>query len=104
MPYLRETLEASTPPSIALEAIERYLQSKHNTLNLLVPLSALGLPSNLELEKPVNVEFVPARRMGRRKSSCAVRISRHLARSARRLMPPSAIGSRTLRPRHYFRS
>lgn len=70
MPYLRETIEAPTPPSIALEAIERYLQSKHNTLKLLVPLNALGLPSNLELEKPVRVQFTPGRRnklmLGRR--------------------------------------
>lgn len=70
MAYLRETIEAPTPPSIALAAIERYLESKGNTLNLVVPLSALGLPSNLELEKPVTVHFKPARRnklmLGRR--------------------------------------
>jgi hypothetical protein len=70
MAYLRELIEAQSPPSLALAAIERYLASKRNVLNLIVPLGALGLPSNLELEKPVYVQFMPARRnklmLGRR--------------------------------------
>ena len=70
MAYLRETIEVPTPPSIALAAIERYLASKENILNLVVPLSALGLPSGLEIEKPVKVQFKPSRRsklmLGRR--------------------------------------
>ncbi len=70
MAYLRELIEAESPPSLALAAIERYLESKGNVLSLIVPLNALGLPSSLELKKPVCVNFVPARRnklmLGRR--------------------------------------
>lgn len=59
MTHIHECILIESPPSIALPAIERYLESKGNTLNLTLPLKSLGLPTELELSREVKVEFVP---------------------------------------------
>jgi hypothetical protein len=48
---------ADSPPSIALGSMERYLNAKSRVLDLVVPLKGLGLPTELELERAVTVEF-----------------------------------------------
>jgi hypothetical protein len=62
MPHITERIEVASPPSIAADGIERYLRSKDDVIDLVVPLRALGLPTELELERPAKVEFLANRR------------------------------------------
>lgn len=57
MKQILERASVACPPSIALDVIERYLRSRANVLDLLVPLKALSLPSALALERSVTVVF-----------------------------------------------
>ena len=57
MTNLEARTVADSPPSIALGSVERYLSSKSHILDLVVPLKGLGLPTEMELERPVTVKF-----------------------------------------------
>jgi hypothetical protein len=76
MKKIAERITAACASSIALGIIERYLHSNGNVLYLLVPLTVLGLPCSLALERPVKVEFQVSRRnklmLGRRHESIAL--------------------------------
>jgi hypothetical protein len=57
-----ERIEVSTPPSLALAGIERYLESKKARLEFVVPLKELGLPVELGVERNIIATFAPKRR------------------------------------------
>jgi hypothetical protein len=73
MKEIVERITAASPPSIALRGIERFLSANNHTAELIVPLRAFGVPSELGLERQVTVTFRPARRnklmLGRRLES-----------------------------------
>lgn len=71
-----ERIAVSSPPSIALRGIERFLNANNHTAELIVPLRAFGLPSELGLERQATVTFVSQARnkmmLGRRHESVAL--------------------------------
>ena len=62
MKYVREAIATSSPPSVALSGLERYISGKQYVLRLNVPLKALGLPSELGISQAVRVNFSAKRR------------------------------------------
>lgn len=62
MRQILEQVTVSAPPSIAIAAIERFLHSRKNTLDLILPLKELGLPTELGIAREVQAEFLPNRR------------------------------------------
>jgi hypothetical protein len=61
MTLLRESILIASPPSEALSGLERYIEGKQNVLTLTVPLSTLGLPSELGISRNVRVSFASKR-------------------------------------------
>ena len=76
MKEIVERIVAASPPSIALRAIERSLSANNNTIELIVPLRAFGLPTELGLEREAIVTFSAGHRnklmLGRRYERLAI--------------------------------
>jgi len=57
MTRINESIIIASPPSVALRGLERYIANKKNVLSLAVPLSSLGLPTELGITQNVRVTF-----------------------------------------------
>lgn len=62
MTRIHESIVTASPPSVALRGLERYIANKQNVLSLAVPLSSLGLPTELGITQGVRVTFSSERR------------------------------------------